>query len=62
MREHGSVVYVKKGSGLLSTLASMANLAVTQKDQGRRADCLALIKDCAYAQRRVLGGDRGRME
>lgn len=38
-----------------STLISMANLAFTWKDQGRHADALALMKDCAQARQQVLG-------
>ncbi|KAK4206289.1 hypothetical protein QBC37DRAFT_435162, partial [Rhypophila decipiens] len=34
---------------------SMNNLAFTWKGQGRHADALALMDDCAQARQRVLG-------
>jgi hypothetical protein len=33
----------------------MYNLALTWKDQERHADALALMKECAEAQQRVIG-------
>ncbi|KAK0745454.1 hypothetical protein B0T18DRAFT_409481 [Schizothecium vesticola] len=45
----------KLGADHPDTLTSMNNLAITWKGQGRHADALALMEDCAQARRRVLG-------
>ncbi|KAH7146807.1 hypothetical protein B0J13DRAFT_552726 [Dactylonectria estremocensis] len=40
-----------------STLTSMANLAITWKDQGRFRDALALMRNCVALREQVLGID-----
>lgn len=45
----------KLGADHPDTLASMNNLPFTWNGQGRRADALALMEDCAQARRQVLG-------
>ncbi|KAK0717746.1 hypothetical protein B0T26DRAFT_627782, partial [Lasiosphaeria miniovina] len=45
----------KLGADHPDTLTYMGNLAFTWKSQGRHANALALMEDCAQAQRRVLG-------
>jgi hypothetical protein len=45
----------KLGADHPDTLTSMHNLAFTWESQGRHADALSLMEDCAQARRRVLG-------
>jgi Tetratricopeptide repeat len=45
----------KLGADHPDTLTSMANLAVTWKDMGRRGEALGLIQTCSELQQRILG-------
>ncbi|KAK3902308.1 kinesin light chain [Staphylotrichum tortipilum] len=47
----------KLGADHPDTLISMSNLAFTWKGQGRHADALTLMENCAQARQRVLGAD-----